>query len=392
MDNINGATGPNNTIFRNAILKDWDILENPLDERSRFIDAPNLNMIGNLFIDGDDFFAPVYEGSTSSTVLDVYAKYGGTGHGTHQAKAQGLLDDWLWVLRDHSFYYVANATSPPNFLNVLSVSSWPAIGPKRYTDAGDPFPYDTNAAEQRWYNSQKKTVDAPPIILPLSVSISGAGQAPCATGTWTAMATGGIPPYSYHWYHMWACEGGGGEIEMQTDDPIVNVAPCTWNEVGANSATLQFYLCCGDSYLRVDVTDAANTTVSTQRFIPGSCGGSFAESASPDVSERGSLEKNSIPDNFAVFQNFPNPFNPETEIRFDLPEPSSVRLAVMDVLGRELAVLNDRELPAGYHMVRWNGQDQSGRHLSSGVYFCRLAVIGRSGMEFAHVLKMTLTR
>jgi len=74
-----------------------------------------------------------------------------------------------------------------------------------------------------------------------------------------------------------------------------------------------------------------------------------------------------IPTEYGLSQNYPNPFNPSTTIGFDLPEAAKVRLAVYDMLGREVAVLADEERPAGQHSVRFD----AGR-LSSGMYIFRL--------------------
>lgn len=70
-----------------------------------------------------------------------------------------------------------------------------------------------------------------------------------------------------------------------------------------------------------------------------------------------------------VSGNYPNPFNPETTIRYTLDEPSHVRVAVYNVLGAELARLVDSELSSGTHHTRWEGTDFAGRQVPSGVYF-----------------------
>jgi hypothetical protein len=84
------------------------------------------------------------------------------------------------------------------------------------------------------------------------------------------------------------------------------------------------------------------------------------------------METREMPDEVSLFQNFPNPFNPETEIRYSLVEVSRVELKVFDVVGSEVAVLADEVQPAGFHSIRWGGTDIAGRSLSSGIYFCRL--------------------
>ena len=71
-------------------------------------------------------------------------------------------------------------------------------------------------------------------------------------------------------------------------------------------------------------------------------------------------------------QNHPNPFNPETVIKYNLPEDVSVRLVVYNVLGQEVRELVNAAQTAGVYAVRWNGQDDLGRQVSSGLYLYRL--------------------
>ncbi|MEX2117426.1 MAG: FlgD immunoglobulin-like domain containing protein [Bacteroidota bacterium] len=99
-----------------------------------------------------------------------------------------------------------------------------------------------------------------------------------------------------------------------------------------------------------------------------------------------------LPEEFSISQNFPNPFNPRTEISFGLPEPSSVRVTILDVLGREILTLAEREYPAGYQRVFWKGKDATGNKVGSGVYFYRIVAVGQSGKQFTKVMKMALTK
>jgi flagellar hook assembly protein FlgD len=73
----------------------------------------------------------------------------------------------------------------------------------------------------------------------------------------------------------------------------------------------------------------------------------------------------------------PNPFNPRTTIRFDLPAAGTVRLAIYDVAGRLVKVLVEGEIPAGSHEAVWDGRDTSGRSAPSGSYLARLVAGGR---------------
>tara|TARA_B100000686_G_C16647969_1_gene893903 strand:- start:284 stop:1267 length:984 start_codon:yes stop_codon:yes gene_type:complete len=79
-----------------------------------------------------------------------------------------------------------------------------------------------------------------------------------------------------------------------------------------------------------------------------------------------------LPDNFALHQNYPNPFNPTTTIQFDVPEPTYISLKVYNLMGQEVRSLNNKWLPTGRHRLIWNGKDQRGISVSSGVYIYRL--------------------
>ncbi len=74
----------------------------------------------------------------------------------------------------------------------------------------------------------------------------------------------------------------------------------------------------------------------------------------------------------------PNPFNPRTDLHFSLEEAGRVRVEIFEVTGRRLTLLDDGLYPAGNHSLRWNGQDDAGRGLPSGVYFARIAFDGVS--------------
>jgi hypothetical protein len=76
----------------------------------------------------------------------------------------------------------------------------------------------------------------------------------------------------------------------------------------------------------------------------------------------------------ALYPNYPNPFNPATVIRYDIPERSHVRLEIFDAAGRRLKTLVDDMQEKGPKTVSWNGIDNKGNMLASGVYFSRLTV------------------
>ncbi|MBT5873570.1 MAG: T9SS type A sorting domain-containing protein [Candidatus Latescibacteria bacterium] len=79
------------------------------------------------------------------------------------------------------------------------------------------------------------------------------------------------------------------------------------------------------------------------------------------------------PGTFALRQNAPNPFNPATTIRFDLPKPVTVTLIVYNILGQEvIRLINNESMEAGFHEINWNGQNRSGRYTASGIYMYRI--------------------
>ena len=94
-----------------------------------------------------------------------------------------------------------------------------------------------------------------------------------------------------------------------------------------------------------------------------------------------------LPKEFALHPNYPNPFNPSTTLRFDLPEAAAIYLMVFDVLGREVARLVNGHLQAGYHRLRWNGKTSDGREVPTGIYIARLVT-----PEYTKSIKMVLLK
>ena len=94
-----------------------------------------------------------------------------------------------------------------------------------------------------------------------------------------------------------------------------------------------------------------------------------------------------LPESFSVLQNYPNPFNPETRIRFQLPQRSETRVAVFNTVGQVVRELVDATLAAGYHEIKWDGKDEHGLRVGSGVYYYRV----QAGLEKS-VRKMVLVK
>jgi hypothetical protein len=93
------------------------------------------------------------------------------------------------------------------------------------------------------------------------------------------------------------------------------------------------------------------------------------------------------PQVYSLLQNWPNPFNPETSLRYSLPTDSQVTLTVFDMLGQKVRILVDQQQAAGTYSVQWNGRNEHGQSVASGLYLYRI-----EAGQFAQTRKMTLLR
>jgi subtilisin family serine protease len=94
-----------------------------------------------------------------------------------------------------------------------------------------------------------------------------------------------------------------------------------------------------------------------------------------------------VPEVYALEQNYPNPFNPTTTIQFALPRASNVSLKVYNILGQEVRTLADGMMEAGFVNAVWDGRNNGGMGVSSGIYFYRLDARSVAGSETFHSLK-----
>jgi hypothetical protein len=115
--------------------------------------------------------------------------------------------------------------------------------------------------------------------------------------------------------------------------------------------------------------------------------GAGNESAPASPGSTSDADVSELPRAFMLYQNVPNPFNPITTIRFDLPVRSYVKLVVYNVKGQLVRMLIDRDIEAGSREIRWDGRDYMDRSVASGVYFYRLDT-----PNFSESRKMLLLR
>jgi bacillolysin len=159
----------------------------------------------------------------------------------------------------------------------------------------------------------------------------------------------------------------------------------------------------GDFYVSAQY-DATNQPLIGADYPPGNQkayeydGATWAKLVSPNdytlfmratvTSTTGVIEIDTrVPEKFEILQNYPNPFNPTTTIRYSLPNYSNVRIIVFDVSGKQVAELVNNYQNPGTYKATWNGKNDNGSDVSSGMYFYRIV----SG-DFTSVKKLLLLR
>ena len=94
-----------------------------------------------------------------------------------------------------------------------------------------------------------------------------------------------------------------------------------------------------------------------------------------------------VPSEFALHDNYPNPFNPVTTINYDLPKDAYVNLIIYDIMGREVVNLAGKEMTAGYQTMTWNARNNAGALVSAGIYFYQIQT-----RDFIKTKKMVLLK
>ncbi len=161
-----------------------------------------------------------------------------------------------------------------------------------------------------------------------------------------------------------------------TDDGIIKIAGFSLNpkELSGNYITLNFDIV-GNPEGNGKI-ELMNYTVNNE---PG-----FFASANIKIENQAFL---SLPLKFNLSQNYPNPFNPSTTIRYEIPKATQVTITVFNLLGERINTLVDEEKQAGRYSVLWNGRNEIGGKVPSGLYFYRL-----ESDRFSRTFKMLMTK
>lgn len=179
---------------------------------------------------------------------------------------------------------------------------------------------------------------------PLSASISGPfSGTKGSTGTWNAIVSGGTGSYAYLWQKNAGTLGSGSSVSTDI----------TYNFTLNLTVTSGYQL----------VTASRPVSV----YYPG--GGCEPNCAKANLVN---VDESKLPDNFELSQNYPNPFNPSTTIRFGLPSPSNVSLRIYNIQGEEVRTLVCDYLSGGFYEVEWDGRDEAGSQVASGIYIYRI--------------------
>jgi hypothetical protein len=146
------------------------------------------------------------------------------------------------------------------------------------------------------------------------------------------------------------------------------------------SGTDRAYALVADASGNVYVTGASEGSGTDMDY----CTIKYFQTGSEVEEETGDRER---PSEFELSQNYPNPFNPTTKIEFTLAKSGSVTLQIYDVLGRKVRTLVSEELSSGYKSVIWDGKNNAGEDVASGIYFYQLKV-----GDFSQPKKMLLLK
>ena len=245
-------------------------------------------------------------------------------------------------------------------------------------DAGDPYPGSQG-------NTQFNTVSVPNSVAhdgPSTATVtltSGNGNpiAATLTGGWPAPAPTTVAPTSGNANTL---------VTIQIDGSLFAKTPEVELVDGANTITATSVYWAGKDrvFADFDLTGALNGFYDVVVYNPHEASASLTDAfqiiGAPTAA-------GDLPSKFALSPNYPNPFNPSTTIRYEIASRTKVELRVFDVSGALVRTLVNESKAPGAYSLEWNGRDDKGTAVSSGVYFYRI-----TAGDFSDVRKMTLVK
>ena len=320
--------------------------------------------------------APSVTCGRDSAVIKITAMggtppYSGTGNfsrlpGTYTfivTDANGCVDTVQATISGPPPVYAAAAATPilcNGGFSDITVTAWggtpPYSGIGTFTYKAGTYTFIVTDANNCTDSVTIHVPEPPPLSVVCSVS-------PCVNGvrTVTATVSGGTPPYSYTW------------TPSQFTGPMFDI-PC--NYTGTISLQVR-----DANWDPNDPNNAACEAFCTLNIFSK---GSAVQGGEPTIT--GS--------EYALYENFPNPFNPTTTIQYFVPEASHVRLSIINTLGKTITTLVDTEVPAGMHSAVWDAS--AGTHegrIASGSYIYRIHATSRvSNREFVKERLMLLLK
>ena len=164
--------------------------------------------------------------------------------------------------------------------------------------------------------------------------------------------------------------GSGGIFGVDVTSFTVDVGSAQGVNISFSPQTQGDYT----GWIRFVSNDPVNDTLSV-----------YVEGSAKQVT--GIAEGEGLPTTFGVSPNYPNPFNPTTTIKYQLPQTSDVKLAIYNALGQRVRTLVDARIEAGYHSAEWDGRNDAGAQVASGIYIYRF-----SADNYLRVQKMILMK
>ena len=168
-----------------------------------------------------------------------------------------------------------------------------------------------------------------------------------------------------------------GSLIYATDNSTGNVAG--YGVTNTDGSFTVAELAPGTYTVTVDKVDYSSTSMTASPTYDPTTGAAVTSTVSMSIDAvitDAPTDHPTVPTNYVLAQNYPNPFNPTTQILFTIPRNERVTLSIFNVLGQRIATLVDGLLTQGTHVVTWNGRDNRGMQLPSGVYFYTLKAPG----------------